>query len=150
MPSPSISRSCCVSIFCVIPSTARISSEKRFVPPKRCHRISVFHRPPMTSSVASAGHPKVLFFILRYPTGKYHTKRYVLYRMASACEAHPMRIGILGTGDVGRALGKGFVKYGHQVKMGSRDANNEKAKAWAAETGPAASSGDFADTARSA
>ena len=59
-----------------------------------------------------------------------------------------MRVGILGTGDVGRALGRGLAQTGHQVKMGSRDANNEKAKAWAAETGPAASTGSFAETAQ--
>jgi predicted dinucleotide-binding enzyme len=40
-----------------------------------------------------------------------------------------MEIGILGTGDVGRALGEGFVARGHEVKLGSRDPNNEKAKA---------------------
>ncbi|HEY2739419.1 MAG TPA: NAD(P)-binding domain-containing protein, partial [Thermoanaerobaculia bacterium] len=28
-----------------------------------------------------------------------------------------MKIGILGTGDVGRALGTGFVKHGHEVKI---------------------------------
>ena len=38
-----------------------------------------------------------------------------------------MKIGILGTGDVGRALGTGFVKHGHEVKIGSREAGNEKA-----------------------
>lgn len=59
-----------------------------------------------------------------------------------------MRIGIFGTGDVGRALGKGFAKLGHQVKMGSRDANNPKAKAWASETGSGASAGSFADAAQ--
>jgi predicted dinucleotide-binding enzyme len=59
-----------------------------------------------------------------------------------------MRIGILGTGDVGRALGKGFTLSGHEVKMGSRDSNNQKAKAWAAEVGPAASVGSFAEVAQ--
>jgi predicted dinucleotide-binding enzyme len=37
---------------------------------------------------------------------------------------------------------------GHEVKMGSRDANNEKAKAWAAEVGKLASTGTFSDAAR--
>jgi predicted dinucleotide-binding enzyme len=59
-----------------------------------------------------------------------------------------MRVGILGTGDVGRALGRAFAQLGHQVKMGSRDANNEKGKAWAAENGPAASTGSFAEAAQ--
>jgi len=55
-----------------------------------------------------------------------------------------MRVGILGTGEVGKALGKGFASLGHQVKMGSRDANNPKAKAWVSEIGASASAGSFA------
>jgi len=38
-----------------------------------------------------------------------------------------MKIGILGTGMVGETLGTKFVQLGHQVKMGSRTANNENA-----------------------
>jgi predicted dinucleotide-binding enzyme len=33
-----------------------------------------------------------------------------------------MRIGVLGTGDVGKVLGSGLVALGHDVEMGSRDA----------------------------
>jgi predicted dinucleotide-binding enzyme len=58
-----------------------------------------------------------------------------------------MKIGILGTGDVGMALGKAFAALGHEVKMGSRDAKNDKALAWTKETGPKASAGTFADAA---
>jgi predicted dinucleotide-binding enzyme len=58
-----------------------------------------------------------------------------------------MNVGILGTGDVGRALGRGFVALGHVVKMGARDARNEKALAWARETGTNASAGSFAEAA---
>ena len=58
-----------------------------------------------------------------------------------------MKIGVLGTGDVGRALGKAFAVLGHDVKMGSRSATNEKALAWAADTGKGASAGTFADAA---
>jgi predicted dinucleotide-binding enzyme len=58
-----------------------------------------------------------------------------------------MRVGILGTGDVGKALGRGFVTLGHDVKMGSRDAKNVKALAWAKEAGARASVGTFADAA---
>ena len=58
-----------------------------------------------------------------------------------------MHVGILGSGDVGRALGKAFVTLGHDVKMGSRDARNEKALAWAKEMGPKATAGTFADAA---
>ncbi len=59
-----------------------------------------------------------------------------------------MRIGILGTGDVGRALGDGFLALGHEVKMGSRDAGNEKGAAWARKSGPRASIGTFEESAR--
>jgi predicted dinucleotide-binding enzyme len=45
-----------------------------------------------------------------------------------------MNIGILGTGAVGQALGKGFAELGHEVKMGSRDPNQEKIKAWVDRT----------------
>jgi hypothetical protein len=58
-----------------------------------------------------------------------------------------MRIGILGSGDVGQALGSGFVSLGHEVKMGSRDAGNEKARAWVAKTGQRASASTFAEAA---
>jgi hypothetical protein len=57
------------------------------------------------------------------------------------------KIGILGTGDVGRALGNGFVTLGYEVKMGAREAGNEKAAEWAKQAGPLASSGTFADAA---
>jgi predicted dinucleotide-binding enzyme len=58
-----------------------------------------------------------------------------------------MRTAILGTGVVGQALGKAFITLGHEVKMGSREAKNEKALAWAKEMGPKASAGTFADAA---
>jgi hypothetical protein len=58
-----------------------------------------------------------------------------------------MRVGVLGTGDVGRALGRAFVTLGHDVMIGSRSAANEKAIAWAKETGPKARAGTFADAA---
>jgi 8-hydroxy-5-deazaflavin:NADPH oxidoreductase len=58
-----------------------------------------------------------------------------------------MRVGILGTGVVGKALGKGFVTLAHEVKMGGRSATNEGAIAWAKEMGPKASVGTFADAA---
>ena len=58
-----------------------------------------------------------------------------------------MKVGVLGTGDVGKALGHGFVALGHQVRMGSRLATNEKARAWAKAEGPLASAGNFRDAA---
>jgi 8-hydroxy-5-deazaflavin:NADPH oxidoreductase len=59
-----------------------------------------------------------------------------------------MKVGILGTGDVGRALGNAFIALGHEVKMGSRSAQNEKAVAWASTSGINASTGTFADAAK--
>jgi 8-hydroxy-5-deazaflavin:NADPH oxidoreductase len=56
-----------------------------------------------------------------------------------------MKIGILGTGMVGETLGTKFVQLGHQVKMGSRTANNENAAKWVAKNGDNASAGTFAD-----
>lgn len=58
------------------------------------------------------------------------------------------RIGILGTGDVGQALGTGFLSLGCEVKMGSREANNEKAKGWAEKQGAKASFGTFTEAAQ--
>ena len=56
-----------------------------------------------------------------------------------------MKIGILGTGDVGKALGNGFVALGHEVKMGSREAGNQKAADWAKTAGALGSAGTFAE-----
>ena len=59
-----------------------------------------------------------------------------------------MKVGVLGTGDVGKALARGFIALGHEVKLGAREANNEKAAAWVKETGPNASQGTFEDAAK--
>jgi 8-hydroxy-5-deazaflavin:NADPH oxidoreductase len=32
-----------------------------------------------------------------------------------------MKIGIMGSGEVGQSLGEGFLKYGHEVTLGTRD-----------------------------
>jgi 8-hydroxy-5-deazaflavin:NADPH oxidoreductase len=58
-----------------------------------------------------------------------------------------VRIGVLGTGTVGQTLATKLVELGHQVRMGSRDATNEKAGAWAAAASGHASTGTFADAA---
>lgn len=59
-----------------------------------------------------------------------------------------MKVGVLGTGVVGRALGHGFIATGHQVKMGSRSPSHPEALAWAEKEGAGASVGTFADAAR--
>jgi predicted dinucleotide-binding enzyme len=58
-----------------------------------------------------------------------------------------MRIGILGTGDVGRVLGAGFSALGHEVKIGSRDPGQEKVREWLRKAGPKAFAGTFAEAA---
>jgi predicted dinucleotide-binding enzyme len=59
-----------------------------------------------------------------------------------------MRIGILGTGMVGNTIGAKLVALGHEVKMGSRTANNPKAVEWVKTAGHLASQGTFADAAK--
>jgi predicted dinucleotide-binding enzyme len=58
-----------------------------------------------------------------------------------------MRIGILGTGVVGRTIGTKLVKLGHDVRMGSRSTGGEKARGWIKEAGGKSSEGTFADAA---
>jgi len=55
-----------------------------------------------------------------------------------------MKIGILGSGDVAKALAVGFLKHGHQVTVGSR--TPAKLADWAAQN-PGASTGTFASAA---
>lgn len=59
-----------------------------------------------------------------------------------------MKIAVFGTGNVGETLGSKLVELGHEVKMGSRTANNEKALAWVKKAGAKASTGTFADAAK--
>src|SRR5437868_6765066 len=56
-----------------------------------------------------------------------------------------MKVGILGSGDVAKVLGGGFLKHNHQVMMGTRTAS--KLAAWAKEN-PKGNVGSFADTAK--
>ena len=58
-----------------------------------------------------------------------------------------MKVGVLGTGNVGQSIGGKLVEVGHEVTMGSRAAGNEKAVEWADAAGAAASEGDFAAAA---
>lgn len=58
-----------------------------------------------------------------------------------------MKIGVLGTGEVGKELASRLVEVGHEVRMGSRSKGNEKAVAWVAEAGERASEGTFAEAA---
>lgn len=58
-----------------------------------------------------------------------------------------MRVGVLGTGMVGRTIATKLVALGHDVRMGARDAASEKAAEWVASTGERSSQGTFADAA---
>ena len=58
-----------------------------------------------------------------------------------------MKIAILGSGTVGQTIGSKLVARGHEVKLGSRSAGNEKARDWAARAGATASVGTFAEAA---
>ncbi|EMO52203.1 NADPH-dependent F420 reductase [Leptospira noguchii] len=55
------------------------------------------------------------------------------------------KIGILGSGIVGQTLANGFLKYGAEVKIGTRDF--EKLNDWLAKTGVGASIGSFSEAA---
>ncbi len=57
-----------------------------------------------------------------------------------------IKVGILGSGDVGKALARGFVGLGHDVKIGSR--SPEKLSELVAAEGEKLSSGTFEETAR--
>src|SRR6185369_8465666 len=57
-----------------------------------------------------------------------------------------VRVGVLGSGDVGRVLAGGFIKLGHDVKIGSRDP--EKLREWAEKAGECASTGTLEETAK--
>jgi predicted dinucleotide-binding enzyme len=56
-----------------------------------------------------------------------------------------MKVGILGSGDVAKALAAGFIKHGHQVALGTRDAG--KLKEFVAQH-KGAQAASFADAAK--
>lgn len=56
-----------------------------------------------------------------------------------------MKIGVLGSGDVGKTLAGGFVKHGHQVVLGTREP--AKLADWAAKQGNV-QIGSFAEAAK--
>lgn len=57
------------------------------------------------------------------------------------------RVGVLGSGDVGQALGRGLARLGHPTKMGTRTPQSDKVSAWLATAGSNASAGTFAEAA---
>jgi len=54
------------------------------------------------------------------------------------------KVGILGSGEVGQALGRGFASRGYSVMLGSRTPGSDKLKTWVGKNGPRASTGTFA------
>ena len=58
-----------------------------------------------------------------------------------------MKIAVLGTGNVGDTIGSKLIELGHAVMMGSRTADNDKAKAFVAKHKDMASAGTFAEAA---
>lgn len=54
------------------------------------------------------------------------------------------KIGIVGSGIVAKTLGKGFVKYGYEVMLGTSDPS--KLQDWKNNTGPNAHIGSFSET----
>ena len=57
-----------------------------------------------------------------------------------------MRVGIIGSGQVARALGTAFATLGHEVKLGTREP--DKLKEWVAKTGAKAATGTNEEVAR--
>lgn len=56
-----------------------------------------------------------------------------------------MKIGILGSGDVAKSLAEGFLKHGHEVKLGTR--SPDKLSDWAQQN-PKAGIASFSETAK--
>jgi len=56
-----------------------------------------------------------------------------------------MKIGILGSGDVGKTLASGFIKHGYEVMIGTR--SPEKLSEWKAKAGKSGRVGSFAEAA---
>lgn len=59
-----------------------------------------------------------------------------------------MKISILGSGDVGQALGRGFARHGHDVMVGSRTPESDKLQAWRKETEGQPATGTFEAAAK--
>ena len=57
------------------------------------------------------------------------------------------RVGVLGTGEVGRRLAFGFASRGHAVMIGSRDPDKPELREWLAGDGAGIQCGTFAESA---
>lgn len=59
-----------------------------------------------------------------------------------------MKVGIIGSGVVGQALGKGFASEGYEVMLGTRDPNSPKIHDWLTKTGNGVKAETFEETAK--
>src|SRR5437867_1350779 len=59
-----------------------------------------------------------------------------------------MKVGILGSGDVGQALGRGFAARGHEVMIGSRNPKGEGLAKWLRAVKGKATTGSFEEAAK--
>ncbi len=57
------------------------------------------------------------------------------------------RVGVLGSGEVGRRLASGFSSRGHDVMIGSRDPGKPELREWLAGEGAGIQAGTFVETA---
>jgi 8-hydroxy-5-deazaflavin:NADPH oxidoreductase len=57
------------------------------------------------------------------------------------------RVGVLGSGEVGRRLAEGFRSRGHDVMIGSRDPAKPDLSEWLSDRGAGIEAGTFAETA---
>ena len=59
-----------------------------------------------------------------------------------------MKVGILGTGEVGKVLADGFAARGHKVMIGTRNPQNAALQRWATRRRGRVAIGSFSDAAR--
>ena len=59
-----------------------------------------------------------------------------------------MKIGIIGSGAVGQALGRGFAELGNEVMLGTREPDSQKVQEWVTKTGKGVKAGTFEETAK--
>ena len=78
-------------------------------------------------------------------TGADCSKSVYTSRFSWSWKEHSMKVGVLGSGDVGKVLAAGFLAHGHNVMVGTR--TPAKLKDWAKDN-PRALLGTFADAAR--
>jgi 8-hydroxy-5-deazaflavin:NADPH oxidoreductase len=57
------------------------------------------------------------------------------------------RVGVLGSGEVGRRLAEGFRSRGHEVMIGSRDPSKPELREWVSGTGAGIEAGTFTEAA---